>query len=89
MAGAFYAVWWKFRGFIGGADAKALMCLSVSLPFWTPLVVGFSSMCAMGYVAITALVKGLTPKDVVRMKAPFLPFMYSGALLAILVLLWI
>lgn len=77
---AFY----KFEAFIGGADAKAVIALSAILSFFAviPLVVSVGLLVAF-LAVFTAIKKDkLSLKEVLDMKAPFLPFLFTGVAFA-------
>lgn len=73
-----YVAWRLAKGRLGGADAKAIMALGVSLPVFSFLVLGYAGLFALIYLFFKSMKKTGNLRDALKIKAPFLPFMFAG-----------
>lgn len=87
ISSVFLFVWWKWRAFIGGADVKAIMALSIGLSIVSLPVVAWSVFFLVFYLIFKTLKNKLTVKEVMALKAPFLPFMLFGLCLTLVLML--
>lgn len=86
LGGGFYLVWRFANSWVGGADVKAIMALGVILAPWAASAVLFS----LGGSAVAMLIFGvanrLSYKEIMGLKAPFIPFMLFGTFVALVVI---
>lgn len=78
ISGGVLLAYWLSKGAIGGADVKAVMSLGVTVGLWSFICV----VVAVGSLTLyTVSIGGYrrTPfKEIMKMKAPFLPFLTFG-----------
>lgn len=82
-----WASWRLAKGRIGGADAKAIMGLGVSLPIFSVLILGYSAVFALIYWGLRTVKEKMKLRDALKISVPFLPFMFGGLLATIAVIL--
>lgn len=77
---AIVAAFYKFDKYIGGADAKAIVALGLILSYWSFIILGVSILILEVFLIFVGLFKreriGL--KELMEMKAPYLPFLFLG-----------
>lgn len=81
IAIAAYVAWRVLKGKLGGADAKAVICLGLSLPIFGIIILSYAALLAFMYLAYRAIKEKMTLKDALKVKAPFLPFLFVGLVL--------
>jgi len=87
ISGPLFLLWYKYEDLLGGADLKAIMCLSLSLSFLGFMVIAYAALLVGVYVAYRAFQKKVTFKESLRVKAPYIPFLFVG--LELTIIFWI
>lgn len=79
---AYYLIWTRFKFQIGGADVKAIMALGICLSYLAIHVVLYATIAVLVYAVYKAARESLTKKEILALKAPFIPFLFVGFLAA-------
>lgn len=77
---AYFLAWTRLKRYLGGADVKAIMALSVSLSYLAVEAIAWSVVLALAYLSIVMFRDRLTKKEVLALQVPFLPFLFLGFL---------
>lgn len=73
-----FLFWNKFDAYIGAADIKAMMALSLLIGYFSFIVVGLGVL----FAGLFSVIKILRNKggDITKVQAPFIPFMFASVL---------
>lgn len=86
LGGGMYIAWRFYAKFIGGADVKAIMALGVILSPLAYLVAVFALFVGTVVLLTWAGCKKLQLKEILEVKAPFIPFLLIGAFICLVFL---
>lgn len=78
---------WNF-GYIGAADIKAFMALSLLIGYFSFLAI-FAAVLFGSVFSLAKFAKASFKLDLKKLEAPFIPFLFGGLVLTVLLYLWI
>lgn len=83
MSTVYFVLWTRFMKYLGGADVKAIMALSISVSYLAIITITFSALLALVYLFYMSIRFRLTKKEIMALKAPYIPFLFLGFVLAV------